>query len=83
MWDWPSCCAQDAGSLETVLKVAAAREVFEESGIKCLTPLPSLSAAETAKWREEVHDDGDRFQAFCESQSCRLAAGCVGMHRTE
>ena len=60
---------------EATLKVAGAREVFEEVGMAIVTPSATgLSASELSSWRAAVHDGGsDCFRAFCGSLGSRPA----------
>lgn len=65
-------CRELYGSddVESVVKVAAARECLEEVGVvlppKAGSP-PRLTAAQLTHWRKAVHDDAAAFTAFCDS----------------
>lgn len=52
---------------EAVIRCAAIREVFEESGVMLFKPTPTCGVTELASWRSHVHNDSSHFSHLCTS----------------
>lgn len=67
----------EAGHEEVVMRVAAIREIFEETGVLLARGAERLSAARIHEMREDLHADRVSFRDLLEAEGLMLDAGML------